>query len=275
MTLSVWMRGARPADGGLFIPAHPGPSACDLLLHPDGAWLRADDRTVYLPYEAYAAVGDDPWMYQPWVDSGGDAWILGGWAHTRGGGPIGVGVRAAGRFAAPIAELRKRRRTLANLVDRLADGSDVAPLYAARTINTWVDADRVALHVLCTTLARRPAWRRHLGNPTRTTQLLHDLADQDHAAIEPTTGLRRRTMETFLVMQRLGYQHRLHGRPLPDESRPDPDEVKNAVLRALTGNRYALPPDEADVHSLVHSHYLDVTPWPFTALLPEAPTTKH
>ncbi|KGM03156.1 hypothetical protein [Cellulomonas cellasea] len=230
---------------------------------------------MHLPFEAYAASGEDMWAYEPWAaPDGGDAWMLGEWTHTRGGGPIGIGVRATGRFAVPVADLRTRRRTFTNLVDRLVDRSDVAPLYAARTIRTPADADRDALHVLCLTLARKPRWRPQLGDPGRVTQLLHDLADQDHASVTPSTGLRRRAMETFLVMQRLGYQHRVHGRTLPDESRPDAGEVLNAVLRGLAGNRYALPPREDDVHALVHRHYLDVTPWPFAALLPDVPGTQ-
>jgi hypothetical protein len=252
------MVAARPAEGGLFVPGRPERAACDLLLHPDGVRLSAAELDVHLPYEAYAAPG-------------GDSWTVGSWSSTRGGNGIGVGVHGAGRFAAPIADLRRRRRTLANLVDRLADRTNVAPLYAARTINTRADADRDALEVLLSTLAREPEWRRQLGDPTCVTRLLHDLATQDHASIAHQTGFRRRDMETSIVMGRLGLEHPLRGRPLPGDARPDVDDVVNAVLGGLAANKYAAPVDEASVRAFVHRHYLDVTSWPFAALLPDPP----
>ncbi len=71
-----------------------------------------------------------------------------------------------------------------------------------------------------------------------------------------------------MTMQILGFQHRLWGRPLPDEPRPDLDVVVGAVVKALTANRSALPPDEPWIRKMVHKHYLDITPWPFVALMP-------
>ncbi|AEE44422.1 hypothetical protein Celf_0277 [Cellulomonas fimi ATCC 484] len=41
-------------------------------------------------------------------------------------------------------------------------------------------------------------------------------------------------------------------------------------MHRLAANRYALPVDEAYTRALVHRHHLDITPWPFAALLPDA-----
>lgn len=252
--LSVWLASAGPAEGGMSVPGRSRRAGCDLLIHPDGLRVTVDELSVDLPFEAFA---------------GDHGWSLGPWTSTRGGSGIGVGVYGAGRFAAPVAALRRRRRTVATLVDRLADRSQVAPLHAAHVISPRVDADRAALEVLCGVLARRPRWRPQLADPARVTQLLRDLAGQDHGPRQTPTGFRRRDVETFTVMHRLRYEHPRQGRPLPDDVLPGPDEAVGAVLRELAANRYALPADEDHVRRVVHRHYLDVSPWPFTALVPD------
>ena len=260
MTVSAWMRAARPVEGGLLIPGRPPRGGCDLVVAPDGVRVRDGALETHLPWETYAASGDDAWLLTQWT-----------WGHS---GPIGVAVEGAGAYATPTRQLRKRRRTLASLIDRIGDRSNVAPLYAAHTINTRVDADRDALAVLCQTLARRPAWRPQLGDSANVTQLLRDLAARDHGAVQPRTGIRRQAMESFIVMQQVGYQHPLAGRPLPDEPRPDDEEVVQAVLHHLVANRHALPADEYYVRAFVHRHYLDIGPWPFESLLHENPPRR-
>jgi hypothetical protein len=255
VNVSAWMQAAQPIVGGLIVPGRPQGRACDIMLTPAGMRLSADEVVVDLPYEHYAAPGTDHWG-------------ITAWAATRGGGPIGIAVLGAGRYAAPIAQLYTSRRTWMSIVSRLGNSPKDAPLDAASVISGRTDADRSALDVLCRVLARRPDWRPQLANLTRTTQFLHDMAVQDHGPIAQTFGVRRRTLETLTVMRRLGFVHPLQGRPLPDESRPQADGVVQAVVDGLSANRYALPPDEAHTRKLVHRQYLDITPWPFTALLP-------
>lgn len=256
MALSRWMRAARAAEGGLLVPGRSQRSACDLLLHPDGVRVSSGDLAVELPYTA-PDVADD------------DSWSIGAWTYTRGGGGIGVGVVGAGRFAAPVAGLRRRHRTVAHLVDRIADRSDVAPLCTARTVDTRVDADRDALTALCRGLTDRPEWRPQLRDPARVTQLLRDLANQDHASVPPWDGFRRRAMETSVAMRLLGFEHPTGGRPMPDSARADAEDVVGAVVRRLAANRYALAVDETYTRAMVHRHYLDISPWPFAAMLPD------
>lgn len=256
MALSVWMVRATPVPGGLLVPGRSTRRGCWLLLEPTGARVGADDLAVDLPYESYGARGDD-------------AWTLSQWTTTRGGGSIGVAVQGTGRWAAALGPLRGRRRSLGGWLDRVQSSPGSVPLYLPRTVSLSVDADRSVLDVLLQTLARRPAWRPQLASPERVAQLLRDLDTHDHREVFPITGARRRTFETVLVLQRLGYVHPLRGRPLPGDPRPDGEQVVAAVLEALAANRYALPADEAQVRALVHRRYLDVAPWPLAAMLPD------
>lgn len=253
MVLSVWMRGARPVEYGLLIPGRPSWRGCDLLLTPAGALVSARGRVVDLPYEDNA-------------DGRADSWSIGRWDYGNGG-DIGTGVQGTGSYGESLGGLRARRGPVAALADHVDSRTRIAPLYWARTINPRVDADRAAVQALCRALAIRPDWRRQLLAPARVTRLLGDLAGQPHRAISPKAGVRTATMETLQVMTSLGLVHRFHGRPLPDEPRPDPDEVIGKVMAALAANPYGSHPDEATVSRLVHKHYLDVTPWPFHALL--------
>lgn len=260
MTLSVWLRAARPADGGLLVPARPTRGACDLLITPGGVDILADDLRVHLPFEHCGALE-------------GDRWILTPWAFSRGGEDIGVAVLGGGCHAAGIAQLRRRRRTLANWINQFGSGRKDAPLYAASTINTRVEADLAALGTLCQTLAAKPEWRPQLGDPGCVEEFLNDMATTDHQRLALKTGATRRSMETLLAMHLLDYEHHPDGRPLPDAARPDGEAVIGAVLRRLEANPYALPADEPHVRALVHRRYLDIEPWPFNAFMPK--TAAH
>ncbi|WP_263731907.1 hypothetical protein [Cellulomonas sp. SG140] len=255
MTLSAWLREARAADGGLLIPGRPAHAACDLVLAPDGAHVVADELEVVLPYEDCGATT-------------GDSWILTSWSATRGGDSIGAAVRGGGSHAAGIEQLRRRRRSFASWVNRIGRGRNEAPLDAAGTINARVEADLRALAVLCVTLARKSDWRAQLGDRARVVQLLRDMDAADHGLVLEKTGARRRTMETLIALRMAGYEHPVGGRPLPDDPPLDDEAVVAAVLHRLQANRYALPPDEAQVSAVVHREYLDVEPWPFAALMP-------
>ncbi|MFI9488064.1 hypothetical protein ACIG47_16880 [Promicromonospora sp. NPDC052451] len=259
MTLSAWLKAARPVDGGLIVPGRPQRRACEITFTPAGARLGADEVTVDLPYDHYA-------VPETGATRNADQWKITAWVATGAGAPIGIAVLGTGRYAAPIAQLHRRGRAWMSIADHLGRPK-AAPLDAASIISFPTDADRSALDALCRVLASKPDWRPQLADPTRTAQFLHDLARQDHRPIEEASGLRRRTLETLIVMRRLGYMHRLQGRPLPDESLPEADRVVRAVVDQLSSNSYALPPDER-TRALVHRYYLDVTPWPFAALLP-------
>lgn len=249
------MRGARPVTYGLLIPGRPARRACDLLLTPAGALVSARGRVIDLPYEDNA-------------DGRADSWRIGRWDYGRGG-DIGTGVEGTGSYAESLGGLRVRRGPVAAVTDLFDSRTHIAPLYWARTLNTRANADRAAVQALCRALSMHPDWRRQLLAPARVSRLLEDLACQPHGAIEPAAGVRTATMEVLQVMTSFGLVHRFHGRPLPDEPRPDPDEVVAKVVAALGSNPYGSHPDAATVSALVHKHYLDVAPWPFTALLPE------
>lgn len=258
MALSVWLRAAAPTDEGLLVPGRPHRTACDLLLAPDGAHLVADELDVVLRYDDCGGAE-------------GDHWFLTSWSATRGGDPIGAAARGIGCYAEEITQVRRRRRPFSTWIHRFGRGARKTPLYAARTINYRVDADLSALAMLCATLAHKPDWRPQLADPDCTRQLLQDMAATDHRMLIPKTGATRRSMETLIALQLLGFEHRLGGRPLPDDPPLKDEAVVDAVLQRLRANHYALPPDEAQVSALVHRQYLDVEPWPFAALMPTQP----
>lgn len=249
------MSGALPVEGGLLIPGKSPGRGCDLLLAPYGAYLKVADLGIWLSYEDYHP-------------SGAEGWEIKNWTATRGGDPIGVAVHGTGRYAEPFTQLRRQHGVLRRIGDRLNDRPDTLPLWAAFGQARGMRADLFAMEALCRALSSHPQWRAQLGVPSRVAQLLWDFAAQVHSPVPERTGGRRKSTEFFMTMQILGFQHRLWGRPLPDEPRPDLDVVVGAVVKALTANRSALPPDEPWIRKMVHKHYLDITPWPFVALMP-------
>lgn len=241
---------ARPSDDGLLVPGRPRRRACDLTLTPAGAILSTAERTLHLPYEHYAA--------------GDDRWTVAAWKATRGGEAIGVGILGGGGYGAPLTALSGRTR----LQELLGVGGRLAPLDAARAVSNRTHADRAALDALFHTLAVRPDIRAGLADPVRTARFLGDMERVDHRPIDKPGGIRSRTVEALLVMQRRGYVHPLSGRPLPDEAPPPVDDVVEAVLAELNGNPHGLRPQEQHVRKLVRRYYSDVEPWPFAAFLP-------
>lgn len=79
--------------------------------------------------------------------------------------------------------------------------------------------------------------------------------------------LRDRT-DVRVALELLGYRHS-HGRPIPGDPMPAADEVLDAVLAALAANPYrrGRQTPRADVDAAVRAYYLDVEPWPFSALV--------
>ncbi|MGY4645302.1 hypothetical protein [Cellulomonas sp. URHB0016] len=254
MSLSVWMRPARAADGGLLVPGTPTGRGCDLLLAPAGARVTMGDVRIELPYEEYG----DP-------DHG---WLITRWSSTRGGDQIGAAIGGTGTHLGDIAALRAGRSTAVTAFNAVSTTRDRAPLFASSFVRPGVEADTDAMGVLCRTLALRPTWRPQLADPHRVAAFLHDLATREHEALDSRTGVRRRTVETCVAMVQLGLAHPLQGRPLPDQALPPEDEVVDRVTRKVANNRYALRADEATIRAIVKRNYLDIEPWPFWALMP-------
>lgn len=256
MTSSVWLRRARPTAYGLLVPGHPQHRACDLLLTPAAAVVGARGRTVDLPYEDCAGTA-------PPRDTPGQ-WSIGRLPA------LPAAVVGTERYAERLDHLDDRRRGLAGLVDRLDATPGVGVLYrSSSNLHPRLDRDCAALAALCQALAVRTGWRDGLLDPERVRRLLDDLAAHPLLRVPPRTGARNATIETLVAMKRLGFVHGFEGRPLPDELPPDREAVIGKVVAEIAANPYGSHPDEATVRVLVHRHYLDVTPWPFHALLPE------
>lgn len=142
------------------------------------------------------------------------------------------------------------------------------PLFAIGHISSLADADRSAIGVLCSTLAKRPPWQARLGDPDRVRRLIADVVSQRHDPLPFRMGARRQTTEVLTALHLLGFEHRLRGRPLPDDPIPPLDELVPKVLAKIHANPYAqdVHLDEATVRDLVDRHYVSITPWPFAAL---------
>jgi hypothetical protein len=69
-------------------------------------------------------------------------------------------------------------------------------------------------------------------------------------------------------MHAVGLRHGVMGRPVPGDTIVPADEAVEQVMAHLEHSPYAaaLDIDRAHVIDLVQRHYLDVEPWPFSAL---------
>jgi hypothetical protein len=254
MTSSTWLRHARPTADGLLVPGHPRGRACDLLLTPAAALVGSRGPIVDLPYEDCTGAESSRQVSDGWRIVSRTA--------------LPAAVSGTGLYAERLDGLHDRRRGIAGMMDRLDEVAGTALLYRSSwNLHPRLDRDCAAIAALCEAFAIRIDWRRRLLVPGPVRQLLDDLAAHPLRAAPVRSGLRSATIETLLALKRLGYLHRFEGRPLPDEAQPDPDEVIGKVVAEVAANPYGSRPDEASVSALVHRHYLDVTPWPFHALL--------
>lgn len=254
---SRWLRGAA-ADAGLLIPGSPSGRSCDLLLAPDFVVIQADDVAARLHWRDFSTESS--------VGAKG-RWCVTPWSFGRGG-DIGVGIELDGCYVDATEDLRRRRRSVINLINRSLQSGAVAPLCAVGHISRAVDADRAMVSVLCSVLAERPAARQRLDDARTVHRLIDDMLSQRHDVVPFVTGGKRRTVEILTALRSLGYEHRLGGRPLPDEKVPTLDVLVPLVLAKVRASPYAqgLEIDHAMVRDVVNRRYVSVNPWPVTEL---------
>lgn len=255
---SRWLRGAA-ADAGLLIPGSPSGRSCDLLLAPDFVVIQADDVAARLHWRDFSTTESS-------VGAEG-RWCVTRWSFGRGG-DIGVGIALEGCYVDATEELRRRRWSLTNRINRSLESGVVAPLCAIGHISRAVDADRAMVSVLCSVLAERPAARQRLDDARTVRRLIDDMVSQPHAVVPFVMGSKRRTVEILTALRSLGYEHRLGGRPLPDEKVPTLDELVPLVLAKVRASPYAqgLKIDHAMVRDVVNRRYVSINPWPVTEL---------
>jgi len=197
-----------------------------------------------------------------------DSWVIDSWSSGRSG-PIGVALLVTGRYGLSTDPVRRAASTPANRLSRLLQTGTAIPLCAVGHISCDVDADRDAIVALIGVLAQRPAARDRLGDERVVARLARDMASHPHDAVPFKTGGKRKTFEILNAMRLLGYEHRLGGRPLPDEDIGSVETIASQVLDRLRTNPYARAADvtKDEVHAAVTKYYTSVPPWPFWALL--------
>lgn len=245
---SAWLAAA-VADGGLLIPGSPSTRSSDFRLAPDSASAAADEVSVMFGWDDYR-VGS--------VARSASSWAISEWSTGRGGA-IGVGVAVDGCYVESTKELRRRRRSLMNRVNRALQDGVVVPLCVVGHTSGVMDADRTMVALLCSVLAERPALRPRLGDSGRMRRLVAEMVSQPHHEVPFHMGGRRRTLEVLAALRTLGYEHRLGGRPLPDERIPSADELAPQVLAKIRANPYA---ESIDIDEAMVRDVINRTTWP-------------
>ncbi|MEO5900670.1 MAG: hypothetical protein ABIR68_11165 [Ilumatobacteraceae bacterium] len=133
--------------------------------------------------------------------------------------------------------------------------SDHGPIY--------ID-ERATMNALVSLLTDRPDLRLRLADTARTTQLAADITN---GMLSPTDTiiLRRRTRTILAAMGAAGLVHP-YDRPMPGDAIPSLDASVAAVRSKLVPDDHGRTDDEHIVDSL-RKYYIDVSPWPFHALL--------
>jgi hypothetical protein len=256
MAWSDWLGSSIFANDGLWIPPSPEHRAAGLHLGADVVTVATGGHIGRLPWTRFRRDGPERWRLVTLLEA-------------KGGSGVGVAVDGDDLVAAIDDVWRQRsRHRRVPWVKWPGDGR-VIPLKGASAIFLGQDPDLDTLTHLCLHLRDRPDARRHLKDPARVVRLARDMGTCSLLAPPLTpSGGRRLTLEVTVAMQRLGYVHRLGGRPVPGDRVAPVPEIVAAVVDALTRGRYTagLRLDRRRIEKAVRRHYFDVEPWPFAAL---------
>ncbi|HEY4333199.1 MAG TPA: hypothetical protein VGM78_11540 [Ilumatobacteraceae bacterium] len=144
----------------------------------------------------------------------------------------------------------------------------VAPLQSSCT-------DELAtLTALFALLRTRPALRERLVEPERLQRLATDMTDGLLPMPTEISGARRESTDMIVAVHQAGFSYEFR-RPLSAAGRPSLDEVVAKTLPVLDANpyRHGLTADPEQLAQIVRRVYLDVQPWPFSALVDDAPAS--
>jgi hypothetical protein len=189
------------------------------------------------------------------------------------GGVFGVAIRVTGQLDERSVTVRRDcdtwwRRMNMYWGKGFGEGGHGIPMIPANGPRTYT-AERDTLTQLCSLLARRPELRERLNEPAHVEQLAHDLCRTQLAQAVAPDAIRGRTVDIDVALRHAGYTHRLT-RPLPGDTTAPLYEVITNVRHQLDRLPQPAPgrdaPDAA-IEAVARSHYLDVAPWPFDALL--------
>jgi hypothetical protein len=254
-----WIVGAQAQSDGLLLPGKPRGRAADLLLTPGGVTVFAGDRSADLAWEDHRRVlrGGRPAGWQV----GNDAWLA---------NEIGISLLTWGDATTVTMQVRRMARSWRTGIP-VPVGAGAVPL--APFASAGLVGQCHTIDALCTVLAERPAVRDGLADLRRTRPLAAALAASRLGPRVESDAWRRSTIEVTVALKALGFVHRLNGRPVPGDPLPDRAEAEARIHEYLAHNPYArgVPIGHETVARLVRSEYLDVAPWPFHALMREAP----
>jgi hypothetical protein len=251
--VKTWVDEIVPSARGLLFVGGPKGRGVDLAASADNVLLTHRDARLVLDYCDFAT--KRPWGHR-------SAWALGYWG---GGREQGIGIDGPATLD-PIREsiTRLPRAYGWNPYNPTLHEFPLVPLWAPINPPMWVPSQRSMVEALLSLLRDRPPLRTRLNDERTVEQLSSDLkrvptSPSDIAGVTPTSGSVRRALHA------LGYTFR-YGRPLPCDPR-DPIETVIAKVHDKLRNgapRADIAPDR--LRNLVAAAYIDVQPWPFSAL---------
>lgn len=252
--VTTWLAGARADSRGLLIPGGPHGRGADLLLGVEAVEVSHGPVSAVLQWSSYSKTRR----------SGvADSWALAGWGNSGQG--IGIdGTEALGPVRDATSSVFTRVAGW-NLFSRFTSDYPLLPLWAVEHDPIWVLWQMPQAAALIQLLADRPKLRSQLLNEQCTSQLAADLGNEPNAtgaglAVTPSAGAVTRALDG------LGYNFR-YGRPLPGDHRDTLDVVLDKVLSRLDQNAWGnVKVGKQRATEIIKMHYVDVSPWPFSAL---------
>ncbi|MEY4230043.1 MAG: hypothetical protein RLZZ362_892 [Actinomycetota bacterium] len=220
---------------------------------------------VTLPWSAYlpepvAAASNGP---------GDDSWTIGWWTSGQAG-RFGVSVITRGELSESTQEIAAATQTRVRTLDLRRSGHKsgvVLPVLPGASEFSRYEAERSTIAAMCHVLCERTDLRHRLEEPARMQRLASVLQRTFMPARSTPQKPAPNTADVLRAMRQAGYVHPF-GRPLSradiDRSTLVVDEVRTRLL--TDPHRSGRPINAALIDRLVHSHYLDVEPWPFAAL---------
>ncbi len=259
------LRFAVDADGRLTIQSR-GRRVVWLRLLPDGLQVGAAGvPTVVLPWSSLGGVR--------WVMDGPprDGWMITNWSAGRSG-VFGVAVLVSGHFEVICQPLIDATMTLWRRPDQWFQRGILTghrlPVLPRGSVFTAANRERSTLTALTQVIAACDEIRGRLAEPERMRALATDLSVGLLSWPSAREGIRRDTTDIITALRQAGFVHRF-GRPLTRDELPPLGEVVNATQARLTHNRYREGRSVSDdtVATVARSVFLDVEPWPFSALM--------
>ncbi len=249
-------------------PPHKRHALTTLCFTPDGVLASAGSTgPILLDWDSYGRMGP-PIVGEPPQDG----WIIDDWV----GRGIGVAVRVSGSCELAGSDIVDATSTVWRrfesgpgkaLTGRSLTGRSL-PVLIGHTVFTASAPEYDVLGALCKVVRDDPRLRLRLGDVNRMARLAIALNITRPTVRATPKVLDRDSVDIHAALIGLGFTHR-YSRPLSTTGLPALAEVTDKVVAALSANPYRAGrvTPRAQVERFVRRDYLDVEPWPFTALV--------